>query len=263
MLRFVITAGGTEENIDGVRKITNFSTGNLGWLILEALLSKMEEAGLPDFEVFYIHGTHAAKKTLPKHLSAHVNFRPVTDAQSAHDTVCAVLQNNAIDVFIHSMAVSDFTFSWSASAKILAREISESITAKEKPVTDDVARILHNPGTKFEEGQKISSSGEIILGLKPTPKIIAQIKRMRPEIYLVGFKLLRNVPENELLETARELGMHTHCDAVLANDLSDITEKGHKAVLLQKNNIIGKADDKKSIAEMIVNHCLTHKKDGI
>ena len=40
MLNIVITAGGTSEPIDNVRKITNSSTGKLGAVIAEELLKR-------------------------------------------------------------------------------------------------------------------------------------------------------------------------------------------------------------------------------
>ena len=43
MIHIVITAGGTEEPIDGIRKITNISSGSLGWHCFEAVLNYMSE----------------------------------------------------------------------------------------------------------------------------------------------------------------------------------------------------------------------------
>ncbi|MDR1516875.1 MAG: hypothetical protein LBS52_02040 [Dysgonamonadaceae bacterium] len=256
MLRFVITAGGTEENIDGVRKITNFSTGTLGWLMLETLLEKMREIGRADFSVDYIHGTHALKRELPNAIARQVRFLPVSDARSAYNKVFEVLKNSHIDVFIHSMAVSDFTFSYASPLANLAREIFEKTTAEGEPSLADIEGILRNPEAKFSEGEKIASSAEIVFGLKPTEKIISQIKRLSPKTYLVGFKLLRNADETELLRAARKLEQDNACDAILANDLSCISQERHEAVLLKRGEIIGSATSKEAIAEMVVKHCV-------
>ncbi|MDR1743726.1 MAG: hypothetical protein LBR48_07920 [Dysgonamonadaceae bacterium] len=254
MLRWVITAGGTEEDIDGVRKIANFSTGTLGWLILETLLEKMQVIGRTDFRVYYIHGKQALKRDVSDAAAKQVCFLPVTDAQSAYDTVCKVLKKHPIDVFIHSMAVSDFTFSYASPLENLALKIFEKIKATANPSPADIEHILRNPETKFSEQEKISSSGEIIFGLKPAKKIIPQIKRLSPKTYLVGFKLLRNADETELLRVARKLEQDNACDAVIANDLSRISQKRHEAVLLKHGTIVASATTKKEIAEMIVNH---------
>ena len=43
MKKIIITAGGTTEPIDNVRKITNVSTGKLGSLICDNMLKKYED----------------------------------------------------------------------------------------------------------------------------------------------------------------------------------------------------------------------------
>ena len=63
MLNIVITAGGTSEPIDNVRKITNSSTGKLGAVIAEELL-KREDVG----KIFYIK----AKKAITPPLGVYV-----------------------------------------------------------------------------------------------------------------------------------------------------------------------------------------------
>ena len=40
MKKFIVTAGGTSEKIDNVRKITNSSSGRLGMLIANHLLNE-------------------------------------------------------------------------------------------------------------------------------------------------------------------------------------------------------------------------------
>ena len=263
MIHFVITAGGTEEDIDGVRKITNFSTGNLGWLILETMLKKMDESGISDFHIHYIHGKNAMKRELEKSQTSHVTFLPVTDAQSTFETVCNVLQENHIDFFIHSMAVSDFSFSYAVNTMQLALELSVRISGNPNLSVDEIEEILQNPTTKYSANHKISSSDSIFIALKPAPKIISLIKQLSPKTYLIGFKLLRNVSEEELLQTAQKLAENNSCDAVLANDLSSISENSHKAFLLKENKIIGEAVNKKAVAEMIVNHCFENIKPGV
>lgn len=47
--KVIITAGGTSERIDNVRKITNSSTGKLGCTIANEILSTLE-----DVEIYYI-----------------------------------------------------------------------------------------------------------------------------------------------------------------------------------------------------------------
>ena len=72
-------------------------------------------------------------------------------------------------------------------------------------------------------GNKISSyEDNLVIVLKPTPKIISIIKNLSPSTYLVGFKLLDGVSKEELIEVAKRLQNKNNCDLVVANDLSNI-----------------------------------------
>jgi phosphopantothenoylcysteine decarboxylase/phosphopantothenate--cysteine ligase len=70
------------------------------------------------------------------------------------------------------------------------------------------------------ENSKISSDSKLELELKPNPKIINQIKQKNPDIFLVGFKAEYNVPENELIESAKKQIANSDADLVVANDVS-------------------------------------------
>lgn len=70
------------------------------------------------------------------------------------------------------------------------------------------------------ENSKISSDSKLELELKPNPKIINQIKQKNPDIFLVGFKAEYNVPENELIESAKKQIANSDSDLVVANDVS-------------------------------------------
>ena len=55
-MKIVITAGGTSEPIDDVRKITNTSTGSLGLAIGNAFLQEHRDAV---DKIYYLHGERA------------------------------------------------------------------------------------------------------------------------------------------------------------------------------------------------------------
>ena len=87
MINIAITAGGTSENMDGVRKITNISTGQLGWHCLEAILDYMLQSDTEDFHVHYLLTETAARKTLNENQQKFVSFIEVTDAESVFKAV--------------------------------------------------------------------------------------------------------------------------------------------------------------------------------
>ncbi len=247
MVNIAITAGGTSENIDGVRKLTNVSTGKLGWECLKAVLRHFRS----DFQVHYILTETAYREELDEHERPFVNFIPVSDAESVYRAVNEITKENKIDYFIHSMAISDFTFSYAANVYELAREISSWRT---HDGADEIAvrEVLEKPMSRYSVNEKISSDENLVMGLKRTKKVIPIIKQNNPNTFLVGFKLLRDVSENELIDVANQLAEKNGCDMVFANQLNRIEENNHSGILLKRGNIVARPVGKKEIAEAIV-----------
>jgi phosphopantothenoylcysteine decarboxylase/phosphopantothenate--cysteine ligase len=69
--------------------------------------------------------------------------------------------------------------------------------------------------------KKIDSSSSLFLNLKPTVKIIRQIKEINPDIFLVGFKAEFNISKSEMIECARKQIENAGTDLVIANDISN------------------------------------------
>jgi phosphopantothenate-cysteine ligase len=191
------------------------STGTIGSLICGAL------AGLENCEkIFYVCGIDAAP---PR--SGNTEIIPVSDTISVINAVKNILSNNNIDAIIHAMAVSDYSV---------------------KSVRTGGAKL---GGAELERGQKISSNeSELILVLEPTPKIISLFNILAPRALLVGFKLLCNVTEKELIDTAYNLLQKNSCAFVIANDKNFITETKHKAYLIDKNKNYIEFETKNEIA---------------
>ena len=71
-----------------------------------------------------------------------------------------------------------------------------------------------------ESGVKISSDEDLALKLKPAPKLLTKAKKINPDIFLVGFKAEYNVPEGELIESARHRMNDSGADLMVANDVA-------------------------------------------
>lgn len=251
MFNIAITAGGTSENIDGVRKLTNVSTGLLGWHCLEAVLDYFQTKNQSDFRIFYILTETAFRKELNEQQQPFVEFISVSDAESVYIAVDKLTKSVSIDYFIHSMAISDFTFTYAADTCELAMEISNMQTRGE---LNEVAvrEVLENPISRFDINEKIASDDNIVIGLKRTKKVIPVIKQNNPNTFLVGFKLLKDVSENELIDVTNRLAEKNECDMVFANQVAQIAEKNHSGILIKNGEIIARPIGKKQIAETIV-----------
>lgn len=66
---------------------------------------------------------------------------------------------------------------------------------------------------------KISSNTNLDIILEPTVKILSNVKKINPSIFLVGFKAQYNVSKEELLKSAYEQIENSNTDLVVANDV--------------------------------------------
>ncbi|MGI5971106.1 MAG: phosphopantothenoylcysteine decarboxylase [Oscillospiraceae bacterium] len=246
-MKIVITAGGTSEPIDTVRSITNSSTGRLGSEICSALLAK-KPAVIE--KIYYLCHLRAIRPPA----SPLVEVVTTGSTESLLETVKSLLTENKIDIFIHSMAVSDYTVDYVSTAGLLSREISERLKGREagedaRPLIEDIIRKNESVLT----GNKISSSEtDLIIKLRPTPKVISAIKPLSPDTFLVGFKLLSGVTKEELRQVGMNLLKKNSCDLVVANDLADISGDKHKAMLLRPDGSFLRAETKSEIANLII-----------
>lgn len=104
--------------------------------------------------------------------------------------------------------------------------------------------------------KKIDSSSSLFLNLKPTTKIIRQIKKINPDIFLVGFKAEFNISREEMINCARKQISDAGTDLVIANDVShDECHFGsdNNEVLIVDDNVISvPLASKKEIAKIII-----------
>ena len=69
--------------------------------------------------------------------------------------------------------------------------------------------------------KKIDSSSSLFLNLKPTTKIIREIKKINPEIFLVGFKAEFDISKEDMIYCAKKQIEDAGTDLVVANDISN------------------------------------------
>ena len=65
-----------------------------------------------------------------------------------------------------------------------------------------------------------SGKDEWIIKLKPLPKVVENVKKIDPEIYLVGFKAEYNLTDEELVKRAQERLIGAGMDLIVANDVA-------------------------------------------
>lgn len=232
MKKIIITAGGTSEKIDNVRKITNSSSGKLGMTIANHLLKEND-----DLIIYYV----CSKNSL-RPLDKRIKVIEIDDTISLKNKIENLLLNEKIDYFIHSMAVSDYMTDYVTTIERIKASIKN---------TSNLEEAFSN--IEIINGNKISSyEDNLVIVLKQTPKIISIIKDLSPQTYLVGFKLLDGVSKEELISVAKKLRDKNKCDLVVANDLATIRNGEHIAYIIDKNNEIEESRGKDDIAKKLV-----------
>lgn len=66
---------------------------------------------------------------------------------------------------------------------------------------------------------KLSSNEDITIKFRKLPKILKQIKQIKPSIYVVGFKAEAGLSEDELISKAQKRMCEYNTDLMIANDL--------------------------------------------
>jgi phosphopantothenoylcysteine decarboxylase/phosphopantothenate--cysteine ligase len=123
----LITAGGTQENIDPVRYIGNRSSGKMGIALAESLLAK-------GANIILVLGSHQV--LVPKHQNLKV-----VQVQSAEDMLNACMSEfDKVDVVFKAAAVADFKVKQIATDKIKKQGLTDLTLTLEPPV--DILKTL-------------------------------------------------------------------------------------------------------------------------
>ncbi|MEW4353910.1 phosphopantothenate--cysteine ligase [Streptococcus pneumoniae] len=228
-MKILITSGGTSEKIDRVRSITNHSTGRLGATLAHYFAEKGDEVTLVTTE-----------KAVKPAAKPNLTITLVETVNSLLETLEPLVKTH--DVLIHAMAVSDYTPVYMADFDQVAQ-------------VENLQVFLEQENSE----SKISSHSDYqVLFLKKTPKIIRHIKLWNPKITLIGFKLLVDVPQKELLDVASQSLETNQADMIVANDLTEITKHHHRAYLVETEKVTS-VETKEEIAHQLYTYL--HRKD--
>ena len=144
------------------------------------------------------------------------NVIRVETVREMNDVILDLISD--FDIFISTAAVSDFEF---------------------KKVDD----------------KKIDSSSSLFLNLKPTTKIIRQVKKINPDIFLVGFKAEFNISKDDIISCARKQIESAGTNLVIANDISKsqchFGSDSNEVLIVDEDVISVPLSSKKEIAKRI------------
>lgn len=212
-MRILITSGGTEEPIDGVRYITNFSSGKTG----AALADRLTERG---HEVTLLHNKRAVLPQLEMECQSYSTF------EELHRALQDLLSSGEFQAVIHNAAVSDFSVHYME--------------------TDSGVRI------EAGGNGKISSDEGLHIHLKRNVKILTKLKEYHKgndELIVVGFKLTNTDSIEEMDEAVKKQLSTGKVDFTVHNNLKDIRGTKHPARLFsRKGELLFKTETKEDMA---------------
>ena len=210
----LITSGGTKVPIDKVRDITNMSNGTFGRRIAIAALE----------EAHSVHFFHAKHSKTPFKLTLDYfkdDWRTQLDAWGDFYQFCEQNSSNYDQSAFRNY--DDYA------------EGLEQLILNTAPQVVVLAAAVSDYGVAHPVDGKIRSADQQTIEMEPLPKLISQIKKWHPRCFLVGFKLLVNSTEDELLVAAEKSFRDNGCDMIVANDLRDIKNDDHRLLLLARH----------------------------
>jgi phosphopantothenate---cysteine ligase (CTP) len=234
-MNVLVTSGGTVAPIDDVRQITNASTGRFGAMIAEEALRR-------GANVWYLSPPAALK---PFHRLAHFDLD--SDDPAAEVRRLAHLRLDWADVGDRCFLVPLREPTVENYALLL-----EAVLKVNKIDVVFLAMAASDYAPEPTRGKLSSDEETLTLRCLKLPKVIRSVRDWSPEAYLVGFKLLSNAPEPELIRQAREACIANRADLTVANDLSTVKAGRHAIHLVRPDHPTETYGPDDSIAERLI-----------
>jgi phosphopantothenoylcysteine synthetase/decarboxylase len=164
-MKVIVTCGPSYEPVDQVRRLTNFSTGELGILLANRLARDGVEVLCLKGEAATTSLTLDTDRAIPFSTNAHL-----------HELLTTIAQREQISAVFHAAALCDFK----------------------------VRQVLDAKGEELNFAKISSRAGLLQLTLEPAPKLIGELRALFPKAFLIGWKYEVNGTREDALAKARE-----------------------------------------------------------
>jgi phosphopantothenate-cysteine ligase len=239
-MNVLVTSGGTVAPIDDVRQITNVSTGRFGARIAEALMRR-------GAFVYYLHAPGAL---LPFDRLAKFNL---------HTSDPEAEIRRLTELRIEWSRLAGDCYLWpveGGTAPNYARQL-RMILKQDRIDIAFLAMAVSDFAPEPVEGKLSSDTSTLTIQCHRQPKVIQSVRDWSPETYLVGFKLLSNAPESELIRQAEEACRTNRADLTVANDLKTVQANEHTIHLVRTGQSTETYGPEGDIAEQLVDRVFT------
>jgi len=229
-MRILITSGGTLVPVDPVRSITNSSTGRFGSTLAAAALQA-------DMEVIYL-----TSKLGQAPFSRQLDLYQAADWQKTQ----ASLEQFHLFCETYRPHYQEYRYSDFAD---YAEQLQKLLQTTQPQIVMLAAAVSDYLVSNYT-GQKIRSGNSLNIQLTAAPKIIHAAREWAPDAFLVGFKLLIEADDKELVQAASDILQKHNLDLVIANNLSSIQRGAHEVILVERDGSSVKVTEK--LAETIM-----------
>lgn len=229
-MRILITSGGTTVPIDPVRSIRNVSTGSFGTALAAAAL----KAGM---DVTYLAARNAKSP-----FSETIDFYQSDNWQANVDGLEKLYQ------FSETYRTNYIEHRYHGFAEYA--ELLQKLIQTEQPTVIMLAAAVSDYLVANYSDDKIRSGSSLPIELKAAPKVIHSVRQWSKNSFVVGFKLLVNVTDEELVQAALSIIKQHQLDLVVANTLSSIKRNAHEVLLVEPNGHYKKVSQ--NIADTVI-----------
>jgi phosphopantothenate---cysteine ligase (CTP) len=212
-MKILVTSGGTKIPIDRVRDITNMSKGTFGSKIATEFLELGHEVDF--FKAKY------SRSPFEINYNLYDLYGNCDMAQEYFNKKCDFARRCR-------QRYSETDYSTFDEYK----ERLERIVKIGLPDVVVLAAAVSDYGVENPHKGKVRSNDMLSIKLTLLPKLINLIKEWHPECKLVGFKLLVDSKDHQLIEAAQRSIAENKCDMIVANDLADIKNGEHRVHLV-------------------------------
>ena len=233
-LEVIITSGGTVSRIDDVRKIGNDSSGETGAKIAEEFLKLGAK----------VHFLYANKSKRPFRRNLQVDPDKLIDEEYER---IKTIQTEYQEIRENLVEYEFETFEeYYDSVKGLLEETDSNAIVLAAAVSDY--------GCVAANGKISSDKEDLTITMEKLPKVISLIKKWKPGIFQVGFKLLADASMNELIDTAYKHGIQNHSNLTAANTMigGDFQERKYVLITPEKGVVPSSTEElPKKLAETV------------
>lgn len=177
-MKVIVTCGPSYEPVDEVRRITNFSTGELGILLANRIARDGAEVLCLKGEAATTPLTFDIGKVIPFSTNAHLR-----------ELLASIAQREEISAVFHAAALCDFK----------------------------VKQVFDAKGDELNFAKISSRAGLLQLTLEPAPKLIGELRALFPKALLVGWKYELSGTREDALAKARKQIAENQTNACVIN----------------------------------------------